>query len=385
MKSIGLIAPVLTQSGYGVHSRQVARWLLDRPDAEVKILAVPWGNTPWLLNSSFADGLVGRIMSKTVPNASALSQCDVVFQLQLPNEWSPFIGKKAVGMSAVVETDVCVPQWIDACNRMAAVVVPSKHAEKCLKASGEIKVPLHVIHESYPDVTPTQLDIDLPAENNFLMVAQLTNQDVNLDRKNIINTIKWLLEEFEGRQDVGIVLKTNLGRNTKIDQKIATNSLRQLLSAFRKGDFPRFKLLHGDMDDAEVMSLYKHPRIKALVSATRGEGFGLPLLEAAASGLPVIATNWSGHLDFLGQGKFLPVSYDLKQVPQQLSSTAPGIFSPTAKWAEPKEEDFKRRVRKFLESPSVPQQWATELATKLQSSFNFESARQKYESVLESL
>ena len=58
-------------------------------------------------------------------------------------------------------------------------------------------------------------------------------------------------------------------------------------------------LLHGDLTEKEMASLYNHPKVKVHVSFTKGEGFGRPLLEASLSGKPVIAPGWSGHLDFL--------------------------------------------------------------------------------------
>ena len=76
-------------------------------------------------------------------------------------------------------------------------------------------------------------------------------------------------------------------------------------------------LLHGAMSDDEIAGLYRNDKIKALVAPTRGEGYGLPLLEAAASGLPVMATNWSGHKDFLNTGKWINFDYRLQDVAKQ--------------------------------------------------------------------
>jgi len=64
-------------------------------------------------------------------------------------------------------------------------------------------------------------------------------------------------------------------------------------------NLPNVYILDGDLSDEEMNSLYNHPKVKAHVSFTRGEGFGRPLLESCVSGKPIIASNWSGHLDFL--------------------------------------------------------------------------------------
>ena len=54
-----------------------------------------------------------------------------------------------------------------------------------------------------------------------------------------------------------------------------------------------------DFLEEEMTYLYNHPKIKALISMSHGEGFGLPMFEAAYNGLPVIATDWGGQCDFL--------------------------------------------------------------------------------------
>jgi glycosyltransferase involved in cell wall biosynthesis len=59
--------------------------------------------------------------------------------------------------------------------------------------------------------------------------------------------------------------------------------------------------------------LYEHPKVKAMVSFTHGEGFGRPLLEFSLTGKPVIASKWSGQLDFLKEGAVL-LEGELKEV-----------------------------------------------------------------------
>ena len=379
MSEVILRAPLLTISGYGTHSRQVYKWLKSR-GIPVKVQIVPWGITPWYINPDSLGGLVGDIMSNSV---SLDQRGGTSIQVQLPNEWDTSIARKNIGISAFVETDRCNPAWVTACNKMDAVVAPSSFTKRVVTSSGNVTVPFFVIPESYhePAVDEGFLNsLDFSTDFNFLLFGQITGNNPENDRKNLFYTIKWICETFSGDKDVGIVLKTNSGRNTAIDRKNTIRLLQQLLSEVRRGPYPKVHFLHGALTEKEVMSLYRHPKIKSLVSLTRGEGYGLPILEAAVSELPVIATGWSGHLDFMNLGKYSSVEYDLVDIhPSRIDNE---VFIPGSKWAMPREKDVKRRLKKFRNSHKLPKQWATNLAPTLRDSFSQESINKKYDECL---
>jgi len=379
-KTVILRAPLLTSSGYGTHSRQIFRWLKTRSDVEVVTQPVPWGITSWLINPDDHDGLIGDIMSTTSMNNSG---ADISIQLQLPNEWNPHLAKVNIGVSAFVETDTCNPAWLECCNAMDAIVVPSKHVAKCIINTGGITTPLYVIPESFYDCiekSPDPIDLDFSTSFNFLIFGQLTGFNPENDRKNIFYTIKWLCETFKDDEDVGIVIKTNSGKNTRIDRENTAQLLKKLLGEVRLGPLPRVHFLHGTFSQQEIASIYQHSKIKALVSLTRGEGFGLPLLEAAASGLPIIATNWSGHKDFLDHGQFLDVKYQLEEIHE--SRIDNHIFMKGARWAQPLEEDAKKRFTKFRRASSIPTRWAAELQEQILEKFSQEAIERIYDEKL---
>ena len=383
-KRVLVRAPLLTISGYGVHCRQLFKWALSREDFEVSTECLPWGVTPWLVNSEDKDGLVGEIMKRSI-SADQANGYDISFQVQLPNEWNPNLAKFNVGVTAAVETDRCNPSWIQCCNAMDLVIVPSQHTKNVLISSGNLQTPVIVVSESYydvidnPDLSP--LDLDLKTDFNFLVFGQFTGNNPENDRKNLYYTVKWLCEEFAGNEDVGIVLKVNSGRATKIDKAVTSKTLTQLINQVRgekKG--PKVYLLHGNLSEEEIARMYLHPKIKAMVSLTRGEGFGLPLLEAAASGLPVIATNWSGHVDFLGLGKFIGVDYVL--TPIHPSRVDRHIFVEGSRWASASEKDAKRKLRKFYEKSSIPTQWAASLKEKIRDKFSPAAISKAYDEAI---
>lgn len=384
-KTVVLRAPLLTQSGYGVHARQVARWLFNRQDKHNDITVytnpVPWGDTPWFVDVEAENGLIGRVI-QTAQNAESY---DVSIQLQLPNEWNPFLADYNVGMTAAVEGDRCNPEWVSACNGMDLIIVPSEFTKTVLTNTGEITTPIVVIPESFPDAiieardSDYELPLNLDTKFNLLVFGQLTGDNPENDRKNLAYTIKWLAEVFEGNEDVGIVVKTNIGRSTKLDLRRSKQFLGQLVAQVTKGNGPKFHLLHGDMSNTDIAALYKNPQVNGLVSLTRGEGFGLPLLEAAVSDLPIVATNWSAHTEFLNRGKFIKVDYTLQDIHE--SRVDGKIWVEGARWANAKEADAKKKIKRFYESPKVPKEWAVDLGAKLRESHSFEAISALYDEV----
>ncbi len=366
-KKVLVRGPLLSLSGYGNHSREVVKWLLKREDVDIRTQVLPWGITPWILDKNTGSGLIGKIMDVSIDRSD--ENFDVSYQIQLPNEWDADIATKNVGVTAAVETDICHPSWVSCCNKMDSVVVPSQFTKKTLKRSGEVVTPIQVIPESFIEEIVTEkhaLDVEFSTGFNFLLFGMLTGHNPNSDRKNLFYTIKWLLEEFKDCPDVGIVLKTSKGRGTKIDRKVTENIIHQIIKEVRVGPYPKIHFLHGSMTSSEVASIYRHPQIKALVSLTRGEGYGLPILEAAASDLPVVATNWSGHLDFMNKGKFVSIDYDMTPIHE--SRIDGRIFIEGSRWANPIEKDAKKKMRKLYESYKIPKQWAKSLGKTLRSS-----------------
>lgn len=389
MKTVLLRAPLLTQSGYGVHSRQVARWLFDRADTngdiEVTTELLNWGQTPWYVDVYALDGLVGRCLQASAQRRNEYNKYDVTIQLQLPNEWCPELGKFNIGMTAGVEADRCNPLWVDAANKMSLIIVPSEFTKSAFTANGRLTTPILVVPEAFPDEVLNQdkvapLSFKPETSFNFLVFGQATGGDAAADRKNLPYTLKWLFEAFADKPDVGVILKTNMGRYSKADRLMCENMMKHLMAEIGKRDDPKFYLLHGEMSEAEVIGLYKHPTVKALVSLTHGEGFGLPLLEAAACGVPVIATGWSAHTEFLGRGKYIKVDSTLGPIPP---SRADGqIWMPGSNWAMPNEADFKKRALRFYESATIPRQWAKDLKETLHKEYSFAAISNAYDAVL---
>ena len=381
--------PLLSTTGYGVHSRQVFSWAVSK-GWNVRVIIVPWGVCTYHINPSSEDGLIGEIMERSHPFPDHMIP-DLSLQIQLPDEWDPQMAKNNIGVTAGVEGSICSPEWIKCCKAMDHVIVPSNFSRETFTRCGLAEDKITAVPESYScgfDSTPGTEKIceslsDLPTSFNFLMFGQLTGNDPETDRKNTFWGLKWLSEQFKDDPNVGIILKTNMGRMTTIDRKRSTDLFNALLREIRPGLYPKFYLAHGLMDKNEITQLYLNDNVKALVAPTRGEGWGLPILDAAVCGLPIITTNHSGHLDFLKKIKFLPLEY--KEVPVPPGKLDGRIWVEGASWVDVKEESFKRRVSKFRKSPDLPKKWAIDGAEKLREEYSLSSIIKQYNVLWENL
>lgn len=377
MKRVLLRAPVFTQSGYGVHARQIARWLLRRPDVDLHVQPLPWGTTPWYLSGP--DTMIESLHDRVDIRPTGY---DVSIQLQLPHEWDPTISSVAIGVTAGVESDRASQAWSAAVSHVAHVIVPSEHARMGLIAGGADPGSISVVPESFsPTIVGSVATTPVDFDENFgiLIVGQLTSQSPEADRKNIFNTIKWTRDALGDDPSATIVLKTNAGRNTAIDAAIVRGTFERFVSEHCPRG-PKLRILHGNITDAQMGALYGHPRVRCYVSLTRGEGFGLPTLEAAACGLPVIATDWSAHVEYLNAGRWTRVSRTLSPVPK--SRIDGSIFVDGARWAEPDADSYKQKLTKMRDSYRVPRDWAADLALKLRSTHCEEAIEARWSDVL---
>ena len=210
-----------------------------------------------------------------------------------------------------------------------------------------------------------ELELDLEYNFNFLCISQMG------PRKNIPNLIKWFIREFKD-EEVGLVIKTNVMKNSLIDRMSTTNNIKQILASESKDRKCKIYLLHGDMTDEEIHSLYVHDKIKSFVSLTHGEGFGLPLFEAAYSGLPIVTVGWSGQCDFLfdtnRKARFYNVSFDIQ--PVQEEAVWDGVVQKDSMWSFAREDSAKNQMRKCYDDVSAGNVTACEYVTELNERFD---------------
>ena len=353
-KKVLLKGPLLTRSGYGEQARFALRSLRSREDLfEIFIQPLQWGKTSWINDTSEERQWIDYTIEKTIGHLQQGGQFDISLQVTIPNEFER-ISPINIGYTAGIETTKVAHQWIQKVNEMTRVIVVSNHSKRVFQnteyqaqnnQTGEqvtlrTQVPVESVNYPVKEINNLpDLELNVTTPFNFLTVAQFG------PRKNLQNTIKWFIDEFRD-EEVGLIIKSNIAKNSFIDRATLHKDLKIFLNQF--GDKKcKIYLLHGDMTDEEMHSLYASSKIQALLALPHGEGFGLPIFEAAYTHLPVIATGWSGQLDFLvdedGKDQFYNVSFDLQPVQKEVHWE--GVIIPESMWAYPRETSAKEQMR----------------------------------------
>lgn len=369
-KKILLSAPLLTLSGYGEQGRFALRSLLTRPDLyDVYINALNWGQCGWLHEDNEERRLIDQLLQKTIEYSHNGGTFDISIQCTIPNEWQK-MAPINIGYTAGIETTRIAHQWIEKAKEMDRIIVVSNHAREVFNGTVyEMRHPeTNAIHGMLQNATPIDV-VNYPVKHfdpveeienlkfgtkfNFLCVAQTG------PRKNMDNTVRWFVEEFHDDKDVGLVLKL-FSRNTSLLDREETSIILQRILKSYPDKKCQIHLLHGNLSDAEMNSLYNNKSIKGLVTFTHGEGYGLPIFEAAYNGLPVIAPAFSGHLDFMmapgrarskkknakpppPSAQMLKVDFTLQPVPEEV--VWDGVLIKDSAWAVSEQESAKKRMR----------------------------------------
>ena len=378
-KTVVLRGPVLTRSGYGEQARFALRSLRSREDIfDIYIHPLQWGHTSWLHEDNEERKWMDTKIEQTISHVQNNGTFDYSVQVTIPNEWEN-IATKNIGYTAGIETTKIAHEWIQKGNEMDSIIVVSNHSknvyesthyEAVVEQTGApmtLKNTTPITAVNYPVKTYESLEepeLNLATDYNFLCVAQFG------PRKNLENTIKWFLEEFKDDSDVGLVVKTNIAKNCSVDREVCYTRLANVVRQVPDHKCKVY-LLHGDLTDEEMHSMYIHPKIKAALSLTHGEGFGLPLFEAAYMGIPVVAPGWSGQLDFLcneeGKNNFYNVSFDLVPIPENV--VWDGVLIKDSMWAVPREQGSKTKMRECYEATKegdvqTHREYAKELASR---------------------
>lgn len=326
-----MIAPIQSASGYGERSRDIARSILKSDKYELKIWGVNWGGTPFTgLDKNNPEDV--KILDCMLKTPDLPRQPDIHIHISVPSEFQP-LGKFNIGITAGIETDHVDAEWLEGANRMQLLLVSSNHAKLGFtntlyqrkdergnvipNVDLKLTTPIEVLFEGLDVSTffktdEANTDLNSELENitedwAFLFVGHWLQGDLGQDRKDVGMLIKMFFETFKNKKKrPALIIKTSGASNSIFDKSRLLSKIDTIRKTCGAVDLPNVYLLHGELNRTELNCLYNHPKVKAHVTFTKGEGFGRPILEASVSSKPIIAPRNSGYLDFLEHAVWLP-------------------------------------------------------------------------------
>jgi glycosyltransferase involved in cell wall biosynthesis len=337
-----------------------------------------------------------------VKQGEQLQQPDTYIQITVPNEFQKVGIRKSIGITAGMETTLVDPSWLEGNNRMDQILCSSKHSAEVMKTSkydkmdqatrqkiGELMTEKEVdvlfegidfniyhkvdlIHESVNDLMD-----EIDNKFCFLVVGHWLPGQMWEDRKNIGGTIYTFLDTFKNKKNApALILKVSCGSYSEMDRFEIKKRVKQIKKAFEETAtrLPDIYLLHGDFTDDEMNSLYNHTKVKAMISMTKGEGYGRPLAEFATTGKPIIVSHYSGHKDFLPQDLVMYIPGEMRNV--HPSAVVPNMILPESQWFMPNPMVAGRYMLDTFEDYKSKLEISRKLPKYLKDNFSYEKMKE---------
>ena len=388
--------PVFTRSGYGDHSRDLLHSLYKMDKYDIKIVPKRWGNTP---QNNIPQNEFGSWMLQNL--ATRLDrQPDIFIQVSVANEFEP-IGKFNIGVTAGVETTVIPKDFIDGANKMDLVIVPSNFTKQIFEKTqyqelhretkqvvNEFRVnkPVEVLFEGVDTTVfgqEPELDIleGVETDFNFLFVGHWLKGKLGEDRKDVgmlIRTFSTIFNYLPKDKRPGLILKTSQAGFSITDRETIKAKINDVLKGIKEP--PTIYLLHGDLTQEEMNSLYQHPKVKAMLSFTKGEGYGRPLAEFASTGKPVVVSGWSGQVDFLPQENSVLLQGSLREVDD---SAADKFLMKESKWFTVNYSDAANKIYQLYNDYDEYLKQSKPLKLHIKNNFSLRKMKEDFESLLD--
>ena len=364
MKPLFLIScPFDTYSGYGARSRDVVKAIIETDKYRVKLISQPWGNTRFKFCE---DNPEWEFLYEHVLKETLTDKPEIWSQITVPNEFKP-MGKFNIGFTAGIETTLVNGEWVEGMNRMDLNIVSSEHSKKSFLNSafekknqqgqvlGEIRVtkPIEVLFEGvnldtyYPTNEKSLIDFDIKESFAYLFVGHWLQGELGHDRKNVGLLVKAFFETFKNKsKQPALILKTSGANSSYMDRNDILRKINSIKNSC-EGKLPNVYLLHGDFTDEEMNSLYNHKKVKSMISLTKGEGFGRPLLEFTLTKKPLITTAWSGQIDYLKPEFTTLIGGNLENVHP---SAANPMLLKESQWFSPNHAEISKTLKSVFEN-----------------------------------
>ena len=398
MKPLFLIScPFDTYSGYGARSRDVVKAIIETDKYRVKLISQPWGNTRF---NFCKDNPEWGFLNNHILSENLTDQPEIWAQITVPNEFKP-MGKFNIGFTAGIESTLVNGEWVEGMNRMDLNIVSSEHSKNAFLNSKfekknqqgqvlgtiEVNKPIEVLFEGanletyFSDNKPSLIDFDVKESFAFLFVGHWLQGELGHDRKNVGLLVKAFFETFKNKsKQPALILKTSGANSSYMDRDSILRKINSIKNTC-SGKLPNVYLLHGDFTDKEMNSLYNHKKVKAMVSLTKGEGFGRPLLEFTLTKKPLITTAWSGHADFLNPEFTTLIGGQLENVHP---SAANHMLLKESQWFSPNHQDISKSLKSVFENYKKHQELGKRQGHHSKTNFSWDAMSTKLNVIISS-
>ena len=404
MKPLFIISSAFdTYSGYGARSRDLIKAIIETNKYNVRLLSQRWGNTPFGFCNDNSEWK--HLYDLVLLNNQLPQQPEIWAQVTIPNEFQP-IGKFNIGFTAGIETTMCAGDWLEGMNRMDLNIVSSEHSKKvfvetqfekrnkqtnALEGHVKLEKPIEVLFEGadtniYKTIESHQVkNINLDSIKEkfaYLFVGHWMQGDLGEDRKNVGLLIKAFFETFKNKINApALILKTSQVGSSYMDREEILKKIKQIRKTVNSKNLPNVYLLHGDFTDEEMNELYNHSKVKAMISLTKGEGFGRPLLEFSLVKKPIMTTNWSAHTEFLSKEFTTLMNGELRNLhPSVLNDW----FVKEAQWFNVNPMEVNHYLKDVFKNYKKYQNNANRQAYKSKTEFSWDKMKEKLDTILTS-
>jgi hypothetical protein len=396
-------SPYDTYSGYGARSRDLIKAIIELDKYDVKLLSQRWGECAW--NFCTDNPEWSFLNQYRLQNPQLPKQPEIWAQITVPNEFQA-VGKYNIGITAGIETTICSSEFLEGVNRMDMTLVSSNHAKSVFQNSTfekrnkqtnalegiiQLEKPVEVLFEgantdiykileSFDEKNLYNSIDNIKEDFAYLFLGHWIQGDIGEDRKNTGLLIKMFFETFKNKKDKpALILKTSSAVSSYSDRENILHKIRQIRETVDSKNLPNVYLLHGDFTDLEINELYNHPKVKAMINLTKGEGFGRPLLEFSLMKKPIITSNWSGHTDFLNK-EFNPLlNGELRNVHP---SAANQFLLPESKWFNVNLGEVTHRLKDVFENYKNYTEGAKRQTYRSKTEFSYDKMKEKLDSLL---
>lgn len=309
--------PLKDYSGYGEANRHAVA-ALDAAGVGVRAMPVNYTMEPSDM------GAIGELVSKLEANRAPYA---IKILHTTPDEYKRFLepGKYHIG-HFFWETSRVPKDFIEGLNSMDEIWTGSKANRDAILSTG-VEKPVYI----FPQALDTSRGIVEPYEITdftgylFYSIFEWT------DRKNPEALIRAYFEEFQNDENVGLLIKTYFRNFTLQNKRMIRNAIARIKSEMGLAKYPPVFLYLDLMDRSQIWRL--HSTGHCFVSAHRGEGWGVPQVEAALAGRPVISTGYGGCHEYLTDGDTAVVlPYKMASLKGMKHSSH--WYTPDQKWAE---------------------------------------------------